>query len=128
MYSRVLGDTGGPNFFRLKIFFGARFTYKLVYYNLYHLSDFTQNRPIFTQIECIKFVCNKFVLVLVQIDVIQFEHSNCIRSIWTKTNTNSLHTNLIHSILRKIGHLIQIVVHQFVCKTRAKKNPKFEKN
>jgi hypothetical protein len=47
----------------------------------------------------------------------QFEFSNCIRSICTETNTNLLHTNLIHSILRKIGHMIQIVVHQFVRKT-----------
>ncbi len=53
------------------------------------------------EIECIKFVCSEFVLVLVQIDLIQFEFSNCIRSICTKTNKNSLHTNLIHSILRK---------------------------
>jgi hypothetical protein len=35
---------------------------------------------------------------------------------------NLLHTNLIHSILRKIGHVIQIAVHQFVPKTSAKKN------
>jgi hypothetical protein len=63
-----------------------------------------------------------FVLVLVQIDLIQFENSNCIRSFCTKTNTNSLHTNSLHSISRKIGHVIQIVVHQFVNKTSAKKN------
>jgi hypothetical protein len=44
-----------------------------------------------------------------------------IRSIPTKTNTNPLHTNSIHSILLKIGHVIQIVVHQFVHKTSAKK-------
>jgi hypothetical protein len=75
------------------------------------------------KIECIEFVCNKFVLVLVQINLIQFENSNCIRSICTKTNANLLHTNLIHSILRKIGHMIQIVVHQFVRKTKAEKNP-----
>ncbi len=91
--------------------------------------------PILRKIECIKFVCNKFVLVLVQIDLIQFENSNCIRSVCTKTDTNSLHTNLIHSILhknwttlRKIGQVIQIVVHQFVRKTSAKKNLKSEKN
>jgi hypothetical protein len=72
--------------------------------------------------ECIKFVCKKIVLVLVQIDLIQFENPNCIRSICTKTNNNLLHTNLIHSILRKIGHVIQIVVHQFVRKTSAEKN------
>ncbi len=34
----------------------------------------------------------------------------------------------MHSILRKIGHVIQIVVHQFVHKTSTKKNPKSEKN
>jgi hypothetical protein len=39
-----------------------------------------------------------------------------------------LQTNLIHSILRKIGQVIQIVVHQFVHKTSAKKNLKSEKN
>ncbi len=81
------------------------------------------------KIECNEFVYNKFVLVLVQIDLIQFESSNCIRSICTKFDTNSLHTNLLHSILRKnqtlsrkIGHVIQIVVHQFVHKTSAEKN------
>jgi hypothetical protein len=84
--------------------------------------------PILRKIECIEFVCNKFELVLVQIDLIQFENSNCIRSFFTKTNTNLLHTNWIHSISRKnrtisrkIGHMIQIVIHQFVRKTSAKK-------
>ncbi len=87
------------------------------------------------KIECIEFVWNKFVLFLVQIDPIQFEFSNCIRSICAETNTNSLHTNLIHSIshknrtiLLKIGHMIQIVVHQFVHKTSAKKILQSEKN
>ncbi len=73
------------------------------------------------KIECNEFVCNEFVSNLVQIDLIQFTFSNCIRSIRTKTNTNLLHTNWLHSILRKIGHVIQIVVHQFVHKTSAKK-------
>jgi hypothetical protein len=77
--------------------------------------------PILREIECIEFVCKKIVLVLAQIDLIQFEYSNCIRSICTETNINTLHTNSMHSILRKnwtilrkIGHEIQIVVHQFV--------------
>ncbi len=74
------------------------------------------------KIECIEFVCNKFVLVLVQIDLIQFEFSNCIRSICTKTNTNLLRANSLHSILHKIGHVIQIVVHQFVHKMSAEKS------
>ncbi len=30
--------------------------------------------------QCIKFECNEFVLVLVQIDLIHFEHSVCISS------------------------------------------------
>jgi hypothetical protein len=51
----------------------------------------------------------------------EFEFSNYIRSICTKANTNLLHTKLLHSILHKIGHVIQIVVHQLVCKTRAEK-------
>ncbi len=34
--------------------------------------------PILCEIECIEFVCNELVLVLVQIDLIQFEFSNCI--------------------------------------------------
>ncbi len=89
--------------------------------------------PILHQIECIEFVHKKIVLVLVQINLIQFEFSNCIRSICTKTNTNLIHTNSIHSILRKnqtilhkIGQVIQIVVHQFVRKMSTKKNPKSE--
>ena len=78
--------------------------------------------PILLKIECIEFECNEFVLVLVQIDLIQFEHSNCISSTWTKTNTNLLYSNSIYSISRKIWHVIQIVVHQFVCKTSAENN------
>ncbi len=73
-------------------------------------------------------VSNLYVLVLVQVDLIQFEFSNCIRSICTKTNTNLLHTNSLHSISCKIGHIIQIVVHQFVRKTSAEKNLNSEKN
>ncbi len=96
--------------------------YKLMYYNLYHI-------PILRKIERIESVCNKFVLVLVQIDLIQFEFSNCIRSICTKTNTNLLHSisRKNWTILHKLGQVIQIVVHQFVRKTSAKKNIKSEK-
>ncbi len=38
-----LGIKGDQFFSDLSIFFGARFTYKLMYYNLYHVSDFTRN-------------------------------------------------------------------------------------
>ncbi len=48
-YSHIPGDKGGPIFSDLQNFFGARFTYKLVYYNLYHVSNFMQNRLIFTR-------------------------------------------------------------------------------
>ncbi len=48
--------TKGDNFFSdLGIFFGAREIVRFL-----------------REIECIKFVCNEFVLVLVQIDLIQF--------------------------------------------------------
>ncbi len=47
--------------------------------------------------------------------------TDCIVSICNKTNTILLHTNSLHSILHKIGHMIQIAVHQFVHKTTAKK-------
>jgi hypothetical protein len=79
------------------------------------------------KIKCNEFVCNKFVSNFVHIDLIQFELSNCIRSICTKTNTNLLHTNSSHSISREIGHVIQIVVHQFVHKTSAKKSLSLKK-
>jgi hypothetical protein len=98
-------------FFRLQNFFGARFRYKLMYYNLYHVYNLREIVQFLRKIECIEFECNEFVLVLVQIDLIHIEHSNCISSTWTKTNTNLLHSRSIHSISRKIGHVIQIVVN-----------------
>ncbi len=103
-------------FFDLRIIFGARFRYKLMYYNLYHVSNLCKIVRFLCKIECSEFECNKFVLVLVQIDLIHIEHSNCISSTWTKTITNSLHSRSIHLILRKIRHVIQIIVHQFVRK------------
>ncbi len=109
-------DCFGVDFLLLKTFFGACFRYKLMYYNLYHVSDLCKIVIFLREIECIQFECNIFVLVLVQIDLIHIEHSNCMSSTWTKTNTNLLHSRSIHSILHKIGHVIQIVVHQFVCK------------
>ncbi len=96
--------------------FGARFRYKLMYYNLFHVSDWRKIVRFLCEIECIEFECNKFELVLVQIDLIHIEHSNCISSTCTETNTNLLYSRSIHSVSHKIGHVIQIVVHQFVCK------------
>ncbi len=58
---------------------------KLMYYYFYHGSDLCKIIRFLLEIEC-----NKFVLVLVQIDLIHFEHSICISSTWIKTNTNSL--------------------------------------
>jgi hypothetical protein len=94
-YSHVPGDKGGPFCFRLKNFCWCSFYIQI------GVLQFVSCVQFLREIECIKFVRNKFVLVLVQIDLIQFESSNCIKSIYTKTNTNSIHTNLIHSILRK---------------------------
>jgi hypothetical protein len=55
-----------------------------------------------------------FVLVLVQIDLIHFEHTKCICSTSIKTNTYPLHLRSIHTILCKIRHVIQIVPDYFV--------------
>ncbi len=82
-----------------------------------------KNVQFLREIECNKFVYNKFVSNLVQIDLIQFEFSNCIRSICTETNANLLHSNL-----HKIGHIIQIVVHQFVHKMSTEKKSCLKKN
>jgi hypothetical protein len=48
-------------------------------------------------------------IVLVQIDLIHFEHTKCISSTSIKTNTYPLHLRLIHTNLCKIGHVIQII-------------------
>jgi hypothetical protein len=105
MYSRIPGDKGGSFFYRQDFFWHSLCTN--------WCSTICIMCLILHEIECNKFVCNKFVLVLVQIDLLQFENSNCIKSIFTKTNTNLLHTNLMHSIsrknrtfLHKIGHVI----------------------
>jgi hypothetical protein len=79
-----------------------------MYYNLYHTSDLREIVKFLREIESIEFECNPFVLVLVQIDLIHFEHTKSIPSTSIKTNTNPLHIRLIHTISCKIGHVIQI--------------------
>ncbi len=57
---------------------------------------------------CIKFECNEFVLVLVQINLIHFEHLICISSTIIKTNTNplvQLNLKLIHISYRTDLHI-----------------------
>ena len=49
-------------------------------YYFYHGSDLREIIRFLRKIECIEFECNEFVLVLVQIDLIHFEHSICISS------------------------------------------------
>ncbi len=61
---------------------------KLMYYYFYHGSDLREIIQFLHEIECIEFECNTFVLVLVQIDLIHFEHSICISSTWIKTREN----------------------------------------
>jgi hypothetical protein len=56
----------------------------------YHGSDLRKIIRFLREIGCIEFECNKFILVLVQIDLIHFEHSICISSTWIETNTNPL--------------------------------------
>ncbi len=122
-YSRVHGDKGGSFFFRLGIFFRRSFYVQIgVLQFVSRVQCLHEIVRFLRRVECNKFVCNKFVSNLIQIDLIQFENSNCIRSICTKTNTHLLHTNLLHSISRKIRHVIQIAVHQFVHKKSAEKN------
>jgi hypothetical protein len=64
----------------LRSLFGARFRYKLMYYYFHHRSDLRKIIRFLRKIECIKFERNECVLVLVQIDLIHFEHSICISS------------------------------------------------
>ncbi len=60
------------------------------YYYFYHGSDLREITQFLREIECVEFECNEFVLVLVKIDLLHFEHSICISSTWIKTNTNPL--------------------------------------
>ncbi len=53
---------------------------KLMYYYFYHGSDLREIIQFLREIECIEFECNEFVLVLVQIDLIHFDHLICISS------------------------------------------------
>ncbi len=76
-----------------------------------HASNLHEIIRFLREIECIEFECNAFVLVLVQIDPIHFEHKKCISSTSFKTNTNPLHIRSTHTISCKIGHVIQIVPH-----------------
>ncbi len=69
-----------------------------MYYNLYHASDLREIVKIFCEIESIKFECNAFVLVLVQIDQIHVEHTKCISSTSIKANRN-LFLFLINTLL-----------------------------
>ena len=49
-------------------------------YYFYHGSDLREIIQFLHEIESFEFECNKFALVLVQIDFIHIEHSNCISS------------------------------------------------
>ncbi len=64
MYSRVPGDQAGPIFFGLKIFLA-------VVLHTNWCTTICITCPILCKIECNEFVCNKFVLGLLQIDIIQ---------------------------------------------------------
>ena len=52
----------------------------MYYYFFFHGSNLREIIQFLSKIECIEFECNEFVLVLVQIDLIHFEHSICISS------------------------------------------------
>jgi hypothetical protein len=57
--------------------------------------------PVLHEIVCIDLECNGYVLVFIEVELIPFVCSKCIRSVLTKTNTNLLHLNLIDSISHK---------------------------
>ncbi len=61
-----------------------------MYYYFYHGSDLSEIIRFLCEIECIEFECNKFVLVLVQIDLIRLDHSIFISSTSFEINTNPL--------------------------------------
>ncbi len=82
-----------------------------MYYNLCHASKLREIGRFLREIESIEFECNAFVLGLVQIDLIHFEHIKCISSTSMKTNTNPSQLRSIHTISCKIGHVIQIIPH-----------------
>jgi hypothetical protein len=83
MYSRIPGDKGGLIFLQTECFLA------LIFFTNW-CATICITCPILHEIECHKFVCNEFVLILVPIDLIHFENSNYIRSIGTKANTNLL--------------------------------------
>jgi hypothetical protein len=65
----------GDCFFQTRNFFGIHFTYKLVYYNLYHMSTFTQNwmLQICMYWICISFITNWYnTFCIIQIVLCQF--------------------------------------------------------
>ncbi len=78
---------------------------------MYHASDLREIVKFLRKIESIEFECNVYVLVLVQIDLIHFEHTKCISSTSIKTKTHPLHIRSIHTISCKIRLVIQIVPH-----------------
>jgi hypothetical protein len=56
--------------------------------------------PILHKIICIDLKCNGYVLVLIEVELIHIVCSKCIRSIWTKTNTNIITTwNKKHTVV-----------------------------
>ncbi len=48
--------------------------------------------PILHEFVCIHLKCNGYVLGLIEVELIHFVCSKCIRSIWAKTNTNIITT------------------------------------
>jgi hypothetical protein len=70
MYSRIPGDQGGPTFFRLQIFFWRLFYIQNgILQFVSWIQICIQTCPNLSEIVRSKFVCNKFVLVLLQIDI-----------------------------------------------------------
>jgi hypothetical protein len=60
-----------------------------MYYNLYHVSNLRKIVPFLCKIECIEIKCNKFVLVLVQIDPIKWRMDIDKSGYWKANVSNS---------------------------------------
>ncbi len=76
-YSCVPGDKGGQFFFRRKNFFWHSFYIQIgVLQIVLRVRFYAKSSDFYAKLNVSKIVCNKFVLVLVQIDLIQFEFKN----------------------------------------------------
>ncbi len=86
-----------------------------MYYNLYHASDLCKIVKFLREIESIEFECNAYVLVLVQIDLIHFEHTKCISSTSIKTAHGYI---VLHAVCHACRAVRCLFFEQLFCSRR----------